>query len=242
MKLIYTLLAISLSGCAAIDTEMNHSQLNVTSKMSDSIFLEPTSPRKHIVYVSVKNTTDQDLSGIGTEIKQEFRNAGWKVTNDPDRAYNMLQVNVLQAGQAKDPDTVWKSVQSGYGALLLGGLAGVATGYLTNSTGAGIAVGALVGVGSWVADSMIKDVTYSIITDIQVSVKAKGVHQSTASNLRQGNSTIEYQSHSKTSNWQHYRARIATVADQANLKFETAKPKLIHQLAKETTGIFISQD
>lgn len=242
MRLVLIMGIISLSGCAAIDTEMNHGSLTVNSKMSNSIFLEPTSSSKHTIYISVKNTTDQNLSGISMEIKQQFRDSGWRVVDEPERAYNLLQVNVLQAGQAKDPNSVWQSVSSGYGALLAGGLAGTATGYLTNSVGAGLGVGALVGVGSWVADKMIKDVTYSIITDVQVAVKSGHVHQSTLSNLRQGNSSVETQYHSKNSQWQKYRTRIATVADQANLKFSDAKPKLINQLARETAGIFVSQD
>ena len=72
--------------------------------------------------------------------------------------------------------------------MTTGGLAGLATGYVTGSTGAGVAAGVAVTGISWLASELVKDKTYSMITDIQVSVRVagNGIEQTTHSSLSQG--------------------------------------------------------
>ena len=63
--------------------------------MSDTVFLEPVSPDKRIVYVRVRNTTDKDIQ-VDQAIKSSIESNGFTVTNNPDEAYFMIQANILQ--------------------------------------------------------------------------------------------------------------------------------------------------
>lgn len=71
--LVFSALFISLviSGCGAAATAIEKRDLVVQTKMSDSIFLEPVSPQKQIVYVKVRNTTDKDIE-IEEQIKEHL--------------------------------------------------------------------------------------------------------------------------------------------------------------------------
>lgn len=235
--------SVLLCSCSATSALINHSSLDVSSKMSNTIFLDPTTSNKQTIYIQVKNTTDQDMSGLTSEIKNDFTKNGWQIVTDPTKAYNMVQVNVLQAGEAQDPDAVWRAVQSGFGATAFGGLAGLAAAYGGMSSMGSIGVGAGVGAASWIADQAVKNVAYSVITDVQVSVKTTGkVSTTQTAALKQGRSTVENQSFSSSANWLKYQTRIGTVAQKVNLKFPDAKPKINKQLGKQIAGIFVSNE
>lgn len=183
--------------------------------MSNSIFLDPVADSNQTIYVQVKNTSTEDLSNLTASIKQNLQNGGWTVVSNPKNAHDMVQVNVLQFGQAKSPEDVEKATSSGFGSVITGALAGVAVGYLAGSTAWGVGVGVGVAAASLVADEMITNKTYSLITDVQVSVR------------------------NKDNSWQKYNTRISSMANKVNLKFEDAKPVLVNQLSKEVANIFI---
>ena len=230
---------VSLSGCSAMSTAIKHHSLQTDSKMSNTIFLDPVPDNEKVVYVQVKNTSTQKMPDLKKAISEKLTASGWTVTNDVSKAYDLLQVNVLQVGKAQDQQAVWQTMQKGYGALALGGLAGVAGGYMTNSVAAGVGIGSVAALGSWVADSLVEDVTYSMITDVQVSVRSKDakVTQVTNSNLAQGSQSQTKQVVEQKTDWIRYRTRIASLADQVNLDFEDAAPKLVQETSKEIAGI-----
>ena len=235
-----TALLLLMSGCAAMSTAIKHRNLKVESKMSESIFLEPTDDAKTI-YVQVKSTLSQDFDGLKTQLEQQLAHNGWEIVKTVASANNMVQINVLQAGQAKDEASAWGALQGGFGAdILTGGLMGLAAGYATGSAGVGIGVGAVTGAASWVANQLVENVYYSMVTDVQVSVRSKDgpVTQSTESNLSQGTSSKVSQTINQKSDWLKYRTRIVSVANKVNLKFEDAKPELQAQIAKQVSGIF----
>ena len=212
------LVLASLISCGAVSTEIHDNKLNVESKMSNSIFLDPVDSNKQTIYVQVKNTSTEDLSNLTSGIKQNLQNGGWTIVSSPSKAQDILQVNVLQFGAAKSPDEVNKATSNGFGSVVTGALAGVAVGYLAGSTAWGVGVGAGVAAASWLADTMITNKTYSIITDVQVTVN----------NLN------------KTK--KQFNTRISSMANQVNLKFQDAKPVIVNQQAKEIAGIFVEHD
>ena len=57
-------LGLALSGCAATSTAVAKRNLDVQTKMSDTIFLDPVSPDQRTVYVDVKNTSDKDRKSV----------------------------------------------------------------------------------------------------------------------------------------------------------------------------------
>lgn len=227
-----------LTGCSAISTEIKHHSLHTQSKMSNTIFLDPVSDKDKKIFIQVRDTSSQKVH-LKEAIASNLISQGWTVTNDMDKAHDMVQVNVLQAGKAQSPESVWGSMNNGFGNVLLGGLSGVSTGMLTNSVGIGLGVGvATAGIG-WIANEIVSDVTYSMITDIQVSVRVKGeVSQNTESKLSQGTESTTTQTYHQKTNWLRYKTRIASVADQVNLEFKDAKPILVKEVSAEISGIF----
>lgn len=226
-----------LAGCSAISTAIKHRNLETESKMSQTIFLDPVSQKDKTIYVQVRDTSGQDVN-LKDALVAALKGQGWQVVNDVDQAHDMVQVNVLQVGKAPNQQAVWQSMSSGFGNAIVGGFTGVAVGLATDSVAAGMGVGAATGAIGWVADQMVEDVTYSMITDVQVSVRTAGVTETTQGNLAQGTSTTVKQSYTQKTDWLRYRTRIASVADQVNLDFKDAKPTLVSETTKEIAGIF----
>ena len=58
-RLLLMLAAFGLvSGCGAVHTSIKKSDLDVQTRMSDTVFLEPVAPEKRLVFVSVRNNLD----------------------------------------------------------------------------------------------------------------------------------------------------------------------------------------
>lgn len=227
-----------LSGCGAVSSVINHGSLTTESRMSQTIFLDPVAPKDRVIYVQVHDTSGHQVN-LKSALVSALQKQGWRVTRNPMKAHDRLQVNVLQVGQAKNPDAAWASMHAGFNSVLLGGLAGVAAGYAADSAATGLGVGLGVGAVSFLADSFIKDVTYSMITDVQVSVRVRGsVSQQTRSHLSQGTQTTTVQTYQQKTHWMKYRTRIASVADKVNLKFNQAKPALVQHISQQIAGIF----
>ncbi|MDA7742184.1 complement resistance protein TraT [Francisellaceae bacterium] len=240
LGLAITMAAIGsqLTGCSAISTAIKHHSLHTQSKMSNTIFLDPISNKDKTILIQVRDTSSQKVH-LKEAIARNLVSEGWTVTNDIDKAHDMVQVNVLQAGKAPNPAAVWGSMNQGFGNVLLGGLSGVTAGILTHSAGIGLGVGAASGAVGWLADQMVSNVTYSMITDIQVSIRVKGnVSQNTESKLSQGTETTTTQTYHQKTNWLRYKTRIASVADKVNLEFKDAKPILVKEVSSEISGIF----
>jgi len=101
--------------------------------------------------------------------------------------------------------------------------------------------GGLVGgvLGS-LANDLVSDTTYSMITDVQISERVpKGdkAQSTMLSTMQQGSRTEQVTRLSHPSDWMQYRTRIVSTADKVNLTFANAKPKLEHQLARSISNI-----
>ncbi|MBN6742755.1 complement resistance protein TraT [Acidithiobacillus sp. MC6.1] len=227
--------AISLSGCAATQVALEHKNLAVQTKMSNTVFLTPVPPAEQTVYIQFKNTSDKtlDVSTLEQEIDANLANQGYRVV-PYQQAHYMLQINVLSVGKMA-PSAAQQSLMGGYG----GALAGAAAGGLIGQSYMGAGVGGLVGgIGGLVADSLVKNVTYAMITDVQIGERSKAVvNQQTNANLQQGTSTATTQQTSSSGHWIYYRTRIVSTANKVNLSFKTALPALQGQLVHSLSGI-----
>lgn len=231
--------AVGLSGCAAAQLALTHKNLDVQTKMSNTIFLPPTSPSRQTVYVQFKNTADQslDVPALTQELDARMESQGYRVV-PYKQAHYLLQINVLSIGKMS-PSAAQGALDGGYGGALGSALAGAAAGGLIGQSYVGAGVGGLVaGVGGLVADSLVKNVTYAMITDVQVGVRSRhAVQQDTSANLQQGTSTTTTQNTAKIGHWIDYRTRIVSTANKVNLSFKTALPALQGQLVHSLGGI-----
>lgn len=237
----YTLLAASITAlcsCMATQTALQHGSLAVNTKSSQTIFLDPVAPSQKTVFVSVKNTSEEELS-LEKPLAQALAGRGYKVVNNPSQAHYLIQANVLQVGKMSRSASQ-NALGGGYGSALAGAAIGASIGSLGNENtliGGGIA-GGLIGLA---ADSLVKDVNYTVITDVQISERvAKGVkvREHFSSSLANGASSGSYQTSSNDTNYKRYRARVVSNADKVNLAFKDARPALEQGLVRELSGIF----
>lgn len=234
-------LTLVVAGCAATSTTLGKRQLDVQTKMSDTIFLDPVTANRQTIYVQVRNTSDKPDFDIEQEVKAAIAARGYRVVDDPAAAHYMLQANILQAGKSS-PTAAEQSLAGGFGSVLFGGAVGAAAGRAAGGETETIIAGALIGAATeTVTGSFVKDVTYSITTDIQVSERsAQGVvvTESMHQNLAQGSSGSRVIASSEVTDWKRYRTRVISIANQANLEFEDAAPQLVTGLTRSISGIF----
>ncbi|HEX9868747.1 MAG TPA: complement resistance protein TraT [Candidatus Tectomicrobia bacterium] len=239
---IFAALSI-LSGCAAVHTSIAKKDLDVQTKMSDTVFLDPVGPDKKTVFVQIRNTSDQSFDIEGA-IVSALVARGYRVTQDPDAAHFRLLGNVLSVSKAS-PTAAEAALASGYGGVFAGGATGAAVGGVTHGwTGAvvGGAVGGILGgLTETVANAAVKDVTYMVVTDIEITEKARPgviVRQDSQQNASQGMGGRRTQTSSEVMDVKKYRTRIVSTANKANLEYDEAAPQLTQGLIRSVSGLF----
>ncbi len=231
---------IVLGGCSASKNLMEHSSLQTETKMSSTIFLDPVSFKQKTVLLQVRNTSDRKDFNPKNEIKASLEKAGYTVTEDPEKAHYLLQANILKAGQGR-PEEMQQALLGGYGGVIEGVAVGAAlSGYSDHSNAllTGGLAGAAVGV---MADTLIKNVTYTVITDLQVSERAKigvQVSENNQAVLKQGTSGYKQVVSQEITDWKRYQTRIISTANKVNLAFKEAEPALLEGLAQSISGVF----
>lgn len=238
-----------LAGCAASQTMISKRNLDVQTKMSETIFLDPVGPEQRVIYIDVRNTSDKDNFDIATPIKDAIAKRGYRVTQDPKEAHYRLQANVLSVAKT-DPTAAQQALAGGYGGPLLsavgGAAAGAAIGGLAGGTygavGMGAAAGGLAFAGAeLVTGALVKDVLFMVVTDVQVVEKAAEgviVRQDNQQNLKQGIGGTEQQTSSEVTKHKKYRTRVVSTANKANLDYEEAAPALTQGLTRSLAGLF----
>ncbi len=202
---------LALSGCAATQMAIEHRNLDVRTQMSSTIFLKPVSETDHTIFVQIKNTSDQnlDVGAFTRDLNNALVQKGYQVTTY-DKAHYILQANILQIGKM-DLSAAATSLNAGFGGAMAGALLAGAKG----SGGRGIAAGAVAGgVLDLVTSSLLKNVTYTAITDIQITENQAGNIPAIA------------------------QTRMLSTANQVNLDFSEALPKLENQVVHSLAGIF----
>lgn len=233
-----------LGGCAAVHTSIAKKDLDVQTKMSDTVFLDPVGPDKKIIYVDIRNTSDKSNFDILGSVVRNLQAKGYTVTSDPDRAHYWLRANVLSVDKAS-PTAAENALHAGYGGALTGAAVGAATGAALGGWGGagigGLAGAAAFGIAETVADAYVKDITYMAITDIEIAEKAKKgvvVRQDSRQHAKQGIGGGRTQTSSEISDKKQYRVRVVSTANKANLEYPEAAPLLTEGLTRSISGVF----
>jgi outer membrane lipoprotein SlyB len=233
--------SLALSGCAATTTAIGKRTLDVQTRMTNSIFLEPVTAPQRTVLVEVRNSSDRPQLDIAPAVRAALAERGYRLVDDPQDAQFLLQANVLQVGRTSAA-AADGAFAKGFGSALVGGAAGAGLGRAASDQTEAIIAGAVTGVAaSVVADSFVQDVTYSIITDLQISERAgEGVMvtERMTQDLAQGSSGRRILSTREVHDWKRYQTRVMSSANQANLDFEDAAPELVAGLTRAIAGIF----
>ncbi|UQB43006.1 complement resistance protein TraT [Thiomicrospira microaerophila] len=229
-----------LSGCSTMSTAVEKRNLDVQSKMSDTVFLQPTANSDKTIFIQIRNTSDRDIDTVEMTHKyiQNLTAKGFKVVDDPDQANFMLQKNILSVAKT-NREEAYSALNSGYGGALAGAGVGLYTGSSYRSVAGGALVGAAIGTA---ANALVKDVYINTITDVQIQQRArKGQKVTTTTGATSSSgmgATTSQVVHDDTSNWITYRTRVVTVANKVNLDFDEAQPELETGLIRSVSGIF----
>jgi hypothetical protein len=234
-------LLMVLFACAATTTAIGKRTLDVQTRMTDSIFLDPVTVEKRTVLVEVRNSSDRPDLDIALGVKAALVDRGYRLVDDPEDAHFLLQANVLQVGRTSRT-AAEGSFAKGFGSALVGGAAGAAIGRAASDQTEVMIVGAVAGsAASAVADAFVQDVTCSIITDVQISERAgEGVMvtERMSQDLAQGSGGRRVLSTTEVHDWKRYQTRVMSTANQVNLDFEDAAPELAAGLTRAIAGIF----
>ncbi len=244
---VIVIFSLVLSGCAAVHTSIAKKDLDVQTKMSDTIFLDPVEPSQRTVYLNIRNTSDKTNFDIATTVARALEGRGYLITNNPREAHYWLQVNILSVDKAS-PTAAEAALRAGYGGMgsaALGAAVGTATGAAIDGwSGAGIgglAGAAAFGLASTLADAAVKDVTYMAITDVEIAERVEEgviVREDRQQDAKQGVGGARRQSSTKVSEMNKYRTRVVSTANKANLQYEEAAVELTNGLARSISGLF----
>ena len=189
----------------------------------------------------MRNSSDRADLDVAPAVRAALAARGYRLVDDPKAAHFMLQANVLQVGRTSTA-AAEGALARGFGSALVGGAAGAGLGRVASDQTEAMIAGAVAGAAtSAVADAFVQDVTYSIITDVQISERAgEGVMvtERMVQNLAQGDSGERILSTSEVHDWKRYQTRIMSTANQVNLDFEDAAPELVAGLTRAIAGIF----
>ena len=238
VSMISTTIAL-LSACAATQTMIEHGSLDTKTNLSRTIFLDPVPNSEKSIYLSVKNTSDQEIR-INQKLANAFKSKGYIVTKDPDHAHYRLQANIKHVGKMSRAASE-SALGGGYGSAIAGAATGTALGAFANNSSALLAGGVAGGLAGLAADALIKNVNYTMITDIQISERVgRGVKVSEEhrADLSQGTGSHTHQISTRNSNYERYQTRIVSNAEKVNLSFKDARPALEAGLVKTLSGIF----
>lgn len=237
-------LVVFLMGCAATQTMISKRDLDVQTKTSTAIFVDPVAPEKRTIYLDVKSgVMEFDRRAFKNFVKEQFamNDNGYRLVDDPTKAQFQMIAYVLNL-EKTDPTAAEQALHKGY----MGGavLAGAAVGGMANSSNPyrGAAAGGLVaGAAEFIGGSFVKDVTYMLVCDVQIKEKArKGVivRKDSQVDTKVSDSGTSRQTYSEATNRKEYRTRIVTTANKANLELSEAEELMFKKTAYAMSGFF----
>lgn len=217
LKKILILSTLSfLCSCAATSTMISKRELDVQTKTSNAIFIQPVAKNARTVYLEVRSGVQEfDRHQFVNFIQNEFGQNpnGYRLVDDPDTAQFHMQAFVLNLEKASET-AAKQALRQGYlgSSVLAGAAVGAAIDHNNRLRGAGVG-GLAVGAADFVAGAVVKDVYYMLVVDLQVSEKSKADRQA-------------------------YQTRIVTTANKANLKLDEAAEPMFQKTAFAISSFF----
>ncbi len=234
-----------LFGCAATTTLISKKDLDVQTRTSTAIFVDAVAKNKRTIYVDVRSgVMEFDRNSFKRFVIDQFSapgNSGYTIVDDPDAAQFQMNVYVLNL-EKTSPTAAEAALGKGYtgGAVVAGAALGAMANNSNRYRGAA-AGGLLLGAADFISGSMVKDVTFMLVADVQIKEKArKGVFVRKDSKVdsKISDAGTSRQTFSEVSNKKEYRTRIVTTANKANLKLEEAQDTMFKKTAYAMAGFF----
>ncbi len=236
---------LAVTGCAATSTAISKRELDVQTRTSTAIFVDPVPAAKRTIYVDVKSgVMEFDRRAFKTYLKNQFtlNDNNYKLVDDPTKAQFQMIAYVKNL-EKTSPTAAEKALGRGYegGAVAAGAATGAVIGGPGNRGTGALTGGVVAGGLELIAGAFVKDVTYMLVADVQIKEKAaKGVYvrKDSQTDSKISDSGSSRQTYSEVSNKKEYRTRIVTTANKANLKLAEAQDLMFKKTAYAISGFF----
>ncbi|WP_353684558.1 complement resistance protein TraT [Thermodesulfovibrio sp. 3907-1M] len=237
---VVLLLAVQLTGCGQMINAIEHSDMQVKLKMTDTIFLDPIAKAKNrTVFVAVNNTSDMqevDTGMLQNLIASRLVSKGYQVVQDPSQAGYIIQVNVLYMDYYRQTGTKEGAVE---GALIGAGSGALIGQSRDTSIALGLIGGVVGGLGGALIGKALKVETYAGVVDVELREKTdKPVTGQMVTNAQTGSSTTIQTKQEINTNWQIYRTKIVCTAQQTNIDKTEAARTIAERIASQIGGMF----
>lgn len=224
------------TSCSALHTAVSKRNLDVQTKMSDTIWLEPVAASQKTLFVQIKNTSGKDIN-IEDKIIANLHEKGYRIVGDPAQARYFLQANILKVDKVDLREV--GGVDAFSNGILAGGVGAVFGANRSGGSSTAIGWGLAAATVYTITDALVKDIAYAMVTDIMLTEKTgKVVQVETKNVVKQGTSGGRTSVSKETVDNDKYSTRVLSVANKVNLKFEEASPVLEEELVKVISGIF----
>lgn len=240
-RLVLIALVLSLVGCGAAKTAIRKHDLDVETKMSEAVVLEPMLVTERLVYVKVRDATGNSLrKSMQTKLEKELLAEGMRITRDPKKCNLMLNATVLQAGKSTKEEA-YGSLKAGFAGAVVGASTAAVAGGEPGTVGALGLAGAAVG---FLADAFVEDVYYSFIVDVEMRERplegdTYGTTQTTNYRVGTNTSRVSGGQRGKNYKWYIYKTRVVTIANKMNLKLEEALPLVQDKTASSLAEVLM---
>ncbi|MBV1908168.1 MAG: complement resistance protein TraT [Kangiellaceae bacterium] len=234
-----------LFGCAATTTLLSKKDLDVQTRTSTAIFVDPVAKNKRTIYVDVRSgVMEFDRNAFKTFVIEQFSvpgNSGYTIVDDPEAAQFQMNIYVLNL-EKTSPTAAEQALGKGYtGGAIVGGAALGAMANSSNRYRGAAAGGLLLGAADFISGSLVKDITFMLVADVQIKEKArKGVFVRKDSKVdsKISDAGTSRQTVSEVTNKKEYRTRIVTTANKANLELSEAQDLMFKKTAYAMAGFF----
>lgn len=234
-----------LAGCAAVETSVAKRNLDVQTKTSTAIFVDPIARNMRLVYVDVRSgVMEFDRRAFRHEVMNAFANNdnGYQVTDDPDEAPYHMSIFVTTL-EKSSPTAAEQALDQGYSDVAAGAMVGEMIGA---DHGRGSPTSAMIGsaVGSLAitaANAFVQDVTFMLVADVKITERTRHgaiVRKDTKISSKVSDAGSSTQRVSEATNRKEYTTRIVTTANKANLTIEEAQPLMFAKTAYAMSGFF----
>ncbi|MDX3773092.1 complement resistance protein TraT [Chromatiaceae bacterium AAb-1] len=99
------LLMMPLTGCVALHTGVAKSKLDVQTRMTQTIYLDPVEPEQRTIFIDIRQTAAEYQLPLADDIRNFLLGRGYQLVDSPQAAQYWLQVNV-RAVVKERPDVV----------------------------------------------------------------------------------------------------------------------------------------
>ncbi|CAM3738149.1 complement resistance protein TraT [Rheinheimera salexigens] len=256
-----------LTSCSALHTSVAKRQLDVQTRMSETVYLDPVEPEQRSIFLDIRNTTAEYQLPLADDLRNFLFDRGYNLVDSPLQAQYWLQVNVrtvLKEKPAKvlaqeygmteaethallHPDRApivkndYRSNYPAQGAVFVN--AGVATHVDGQDIVKGLVVLAAFAGAEYVGNQLVKDKYYTMLTDIQIAERIRPdsialVEETSQHQLNQGDSGSFEQLWQRDTDMRKYQIKVVSFANKANLQWQEAELPLHQGLLRSLAGIF----